>query len=247
MKKFALLIVLMILAMACISEKETPQTPPLPPNGTPSVTTPPQTTPASTTQPPTTQPPTTTAPPTTVPSTLGDIFAPVYKDKMWSTYMINSEGEETQMIWKMFDDGDIYVFEYEFEIEGVTSITQMWSAKSGSPQECSPVKHIMKVEDMVYCTNSMPCKPAESYTPEKYDKYTVIRKDTYTTPTGKTVEVFIVSDGKDEIWFSEEVPFSIVKIVTDGELSMILNDFGFDAERKISREEGENCISMTAP
>jgi|GEM_PF-3308128 len=242
MKKFALLIVLMILAMACISEEETPQTPPLPPDGTPAVTTPPQTTPA-----PTTPPPTTTAPPTAAPSTLGDIFTPVYKDKMWSTYIINSEGEETQMVWKMFDDGDIYVFEYEFEIEGATSITQMWSVKSeGSPQECNPVKHIMKVEDMVYCT-SMPCKPAESYTPEKYDKYTVIRKDTYTTPTGKTVEVFIVSDGKDELWFSNEVPFSIVKVIVDGELVMFLIDFGFDAKRKISREEGENCISMTAP
>lgn len=166
---------------------------------------------------------------------------------MWSTYIINSEGEETQMVWKMFDDGDIYIFEYEFEIEGATSIIQNWIAKSnGTPQEGNPVKHIMKVEDMVYCTN-MPCKPAESYTPEKYDKYIVIGKDTYTTPTGKTVEVFIVSDGKDELWFSKEVPFSIVKVIIDGEVSIILNDFGFDAERKISRAEGENCIPIPIP
>jgi hypothetical protein len=228
MKKFALLIVLMILAMACISEEE-PQTPPSPPTTTssPTTTTPPPPTPAPTT------------PPTTAPSTLEDVFTPIYKDKMWSTYVINTEGQETQMIWKMFDDGDIFVHEFETE----DAVTQAWLTK-----EFKQIKAVIKDEDEVYCIDTSTfINPTETYSPEKYENLYVEKETTYTMPTGKTVKVFIVTDGKNEIWFSEEVPFSVVKVIVDGELAMVLIDFGFDAERKISREEGEQCIPIPTP
>ncbi|MCK4637482.1 MAG: hypothetical protein KAT49_06345 [Methanomicrobia archaeon] len=67
MKKIAVLVILMILAVGCISEEEeTPETSPSPLTTTPTVTTPSPTTPASTTQPPTT--PTPITPPTTTPA-----------------------------------------------------------------------------------------------------------------------------------------------------------------------------------
>ena len=235
MKKFALLIVLMILAMACISEKqETPQKPPLPPNGTPSVTTPSQTTPAST-------PPTTTPPPTTPPTTpkktpkkfLGEVLNPICSDGVWALYALP---DDDSIKHKLFDDGDIFVHEFEME----DAVTQAWLTK-----EFKQIKTIVKDENEVYCIDTSAfINPTETYSPEKYENLYIEKETTYTTPTGKTVEVFIVSDGKDELWFSNEVPFSIVKVIVDGELAMSLIDFGFDAERKISREEGENCVSM---
>ncbi len=246
MKEIAVLVILMILAVGCISEEEeTPETPPPPPETTPTVTTPPQTT----TPVPTTSAPQTTPPPTTKTSTLGEAFNPVYRDKMWSTYTYIAEGQESQMTIKMFDDDDMYVFEYEIEAEGMAIVAQMWLDKSGeSPYECDPIKYIVKMMGVVYCidTKTFP-DPTESYTPEGYAEYAVIREDTYTMPTGKTVKVFIVTDGKNEIWFSEEVPFSVVKVIVDGELAVVLIDFGFDAERKISREEGEQCIPIPTP
>jgi len=235
MKKFALLIVLMILAMACISEKqETPQKPPLPPNGTPSVTTPSQTTPAST-------PPTTTPPPTTPPTTpkktpkkfLGEVLNPICSDGVWALYALP---DDDSIKHKLFDDGDIFVHEFEME----DAVTQAWLTK-----EFKQIKTIVKDENEVYCIDTSAfINPTETYSPEKYENLYIEKETTYTTPTGKKVNVFVIIYGKDELWFSNEVPFSIVKVIVDGELAMSLIDFGFDAERKISREEGENCVSM---
>lgn len=235
MKKFALLIVLMILAMACISEKqETPQKPPLPPNGTPSVTTPSQTTPAST--PPTT-PALTTTPPTTPKKTpkkfLGEVLNPICSDGVWALYALP---DDDSIKHKLFDDGDIFVHEFEME----DAVTQAWLTK-----EFKQIKTIVKDENEVYCIDTSAfINPTETYSPEKYENLYIEKETTYTTPTGKKVNVFVIIYGKDELWFSNEVPFSIVKVIVDGELAMSLIDFGFDAERKISREEGENCVSM---
>jgi len=238
MKKIVPLIIIMIFVLGCIGEKQetpekpqTPEKPPLPPNGTPSQTTP-------------TVPPTTSTPTTTSPPVLGKILNPVFRDKMWSEYRYN--GEENEIIWKFFDDGDTYIFEYEIRIrmEEENSIVQVWYKRVENPQETEPIKYVMKMEGVVFCRSVTTfSNPAENYTPEKYENYKIIREDKYTTPTGKTVKVLIVSDGKTELWFSDEVPFSIVKVI-DEDTSIILEDFGFDAKRKISREEGENCISM---
>lgn len=236
MKKFALLIVLMILAMACISEKETPQTPPLPPNGTPAVTTPPQTTPAPTTQPPTTPPPTTPTETEAPKKSLGEVLDPICSDGVWALYALP---DDDSIKHKLFDDGDIFVHEFETE----DAVTQAWLTK-----EFKQIKVVIRDEDEVYCIDTSTfINPTETYSSEKYENLYIEKETTYTTPTGKKVNVFVIRYGKDELWFSNEVPFSIVKVVIDGELAMSLIDFGFDAERKISREEGENCIPIPTP
>jgi hypothetical protein len=77
MKKIAVLIVLLIIAVGCISEEEeTPETSPSPPTTTLSPTTPAPNTPSPTTPSPTTQPPTTPAP-TPPPTTSPPIVSPV--------------------------------------------------------------------------------------------------------------------------------------------------------------------------
>ena len=164
---------------------------------------------------------------------LGEVLNPICSDGVWALYALP---DDDSIKHKLFDDGDIFVHEFEME----DAVTQAWLTK-----EFKQIKTIVKDENEVYCIDTSAfINPTETYSPEKYENLYIEKETTYTTPTGKTVEVFIVSDGKDELWFSNEVPFSIVKVIVDGELAMSLIDFGFDAERKISREEGENCVSM---
>ena len=152
MKKFALLIVLMILAMACISEKETPQTPPLPPNGTPAVTTPPQTTPAPTTQPPTTPPPTTPTETEAPKKSLGEVLDPICSDGVWALYALP---DDDSIKHKLFDDGDIFVHEFETE----DAVTQAWLTK-----EFKQIKVVIRDEDEVYCIDTSTfINPTETY------------------------------------------------------------------------------------
>ncbi len=226
MKKItAVLMIFSMLAVGCIGGGDEQTT-----------TTAPSTTPAV---------PTTTAAPTE--KSLEDVFTPLYKDKMWAKHMAASEGQEIPIIMRMFDEDEMYIFETEAPVQGIRAVIQVWYSATGeSILEGELVKYAVKMDETVYCTKATTA-PAPLQYPEKYSMYSVVRETTYTTPTGKEVPVFVVKDGTEEYWFSSEVPFSIVKIISDGEEILILNDFGFDAEREISREEIEHCQPMETP
>ncbi len=255
MKKFAVFIIALALVMGCIggdedtTETTKPETPPQPETTTP----PPTTTSVPTT---TTAAPTTTASPTTsAPSALlGELFTPIFRDGMWAKYTLISNGQEIVVTMKMFDDGDTYALEYDTNMETMTATAQVWIKKTGdSLWQGEQVKYIIEMGNNVYCLDASTFtryageSGAEEYAPTKYEEHPVVRKDTYTTLTGKKLDVFVVEDDNNEYWFSSEAPFSIVKVVTEGKVTMSLDDFGFDAKRTISKEEGENCIPMETP
>ncbi|MEA1993813.1 MAG: hypothetical protein U9N35_05395 [Euryarchaeota archaeon] len=254
MKKIlTLFVVLAVLTVGCINEEETtpettakPETPP----GPPEVTETPKT------EAPTTAAPTTTAPTTEAPEAgkkLGDVFEPMYKNKMWSAYTMTSEGEKMDMTMKFFDDGDIYISEMEMTDQGMNIVVQVWYTKEGETLcEGEQVKTVMRMGGITYCISAASQQYTQQYSqaqydPEEYDSYSIVRETTYTTPSGKSVKVLVVKDGKNEWWFSNEIPFSIVKVITEENETLVLKDFGSDAKRTVSRKEGENCVPMQQP
>ena len=232
---------MLILVAGCISgEEETPESTKKP--GTPP-------------QPTTTGAPPTTAPTTAAPGTgkeLGEIIEPIYENRMWSAYTVTTEGEKVDMSRKFFDDTDIYISEMEMVAQGMNIAVQIWYREGKTFCEGEQLKMVMQMGGITYCVPSISQENMEQYSevqyePEEYDTYTVVRETTYTTPSGKTVTVVVVKDEENEWWFSNEVPFSVVRVVTEGNETLILTDFGFDARRTISREDGENCVPMVTP
>lgn len=88
-------------------------------------------------------------------------------------------------------------------------------------------------------------------TPEKYSLNNEYTYGTFTTNTGKTIQIAKLMDENDiEIWISSEVPFGIVKIVnnTTGEITAYLQDFGLTGGKaKISETEMLNCKKINFP
>ncbi len=173
----------------------------------------------------------------------------------WVEYVMESEGMETKQ--RIENIGTDIVngvkstgLEMEIEAGGQTSITQMWV--DSSTQEL--VKYAMKTQDMVMCMDvgnmeeEVPALGGDEGTPEDYPPdMPDISYGTYTTPTGKTVNVakFISEEG--EYWVSSEVPFGMVKVIDpDGETVMYLHDYGLSgAARSISESEIENCMEFS--
>ncbi|MEA1993933.1 MAG: hypothetical protein U9N35_06030 [Euryarchaeota archaeon] len=189
---------------------------------------------------------------TTAPTTpaseqsLAEVLTPKYTDKMWARHTVISGNQRTNLLVKMFEEVDMDIFETEMSGQGEKTVIQAWYAKSGeTPLQGGLMKYVLKMGDTVYCKEST--TPFFPPRPEEYASRTILRETTYTTPTGKSVVAFVVTDGIKEYWFSSEVPFSLVKIRAQGEDILILDDFGFDAEKEISREEIEHCRPMETP
>jgi hypothetical protein len=123
-------------------------------------------------------------------------------------------------------------------------IMQIWTETATG----QAVKYVVKMEDQVICMNiNQSPEPPEAETPSEYDpNLPDISYGTYTTPTGKTVNVAIFAIGGGETWVSSQVPFGMVKVIDDsGETTSYLYDFGMTgAQRDISKTEMENCTQM---
>jgi hypothetical protein len=122
-------------------------------------------------------------------------------------------------------------------------IMQVWTETATG----QVVKYVMKMEDQVICMNvgESPELP-ETETPGEYDPgLPDITYGTYTTPTGKTVNVAKFAT-ESEVWVSSQVPFGLVKEINDSdETTLYLYDFGTTgAQRDISKTEMENCIEI---
>ena len=168
----------------------------------------------------------------------------------WVEYVISSAGEEyhqkMENIGQDTVDGKTCIgFEMTMAMpqQGET-IVQMWTDAATH----QPVKYVMKTGGQVICmaVSQSPYGPPETGTPGSYDpNLPNISYGTYTTPTGKTVNVakFAISGG--ESWVSSQVPFGMVKVVASGTTTMSLYDFGTSgAQRDISKAEMENCMQM---
>ncbi|MEA1924498.1 MAG: hypothetical protein U9M95_01370 [Candidatus Altiarchaeota archaeon] len=194
---------------------------------------------------------------TTTPSGVEGIYTGFMEvsEGQWVEYVMESGEMETRQ--RMENIGTDTVngvkstgLEMEVDAGGQTSIMQMWV--DSSTQEL--VKYAMKTQGSVMCMDvsnveeDTPTLGGEEGTPEEYlPDMPDISYGTYTTPTGKTVNVAKYSSGEGEYWVSSEVPFGMVKTVDpSGETVMYLYDYGLKgATRTISKSEIENCMDLT--
>ena len=166
----------------------------------------------------------------------------------WAEYVISTNGEEShqkmEYIGQDTVDGKTCTgFEMTTSGEEET-IMQIWTETATG----QAVKYVVKMGDQVICMDvgQSPYEPPETETPGEYEpNLPDITYGTYTTPTGKTVNVAKFAT-ESEVWVSSQVPFGTVKIIDDsGETTMYLYDFGTTgAHRDISKTEMENCTQM---
>lgn len=169
----------------------------------------------------------------------------------WVEYVVSTNGEESRQKMEYIGEDTVAGkrctgFEMTMTIPGQgESIMQIWTDVATQ----QAVKYVMKMGDQVICmdVSQSPYEPPETETPGSYDPdLPNISYGTYTTPTGKTVNVakFVTSGG--EGWVSSQIPFGMVKSIdASGKTIMYLYDFGTSgAHRDISGAEMESCIPM---
>ena len=166
----------------------------------------------------------------------------------WAEYVSSGDGEEyhQRMEWIGEDTvGGKTCTGFEMTMRDTEEgeiIVQMWLDAANQ----QPVKYVMKMGGEVYCmeVSQSTYEPPESgtqYNPDLPD----IEYGTYTTPTGKPVNVAKFTIGGGETWVSSEVPFGIVKVIVSGTEQMELYDFGLiGAERSITKAEMDSCTSF---
>jgi len=164
----------------------------------------------------------------------------------WAEYIITTGGEshlKMEYIGQDTVDGKTCTgFEMTMSGEEET-IMQIWTETATG----QAVKYVVKMGDEAICmdVSESPYEPPETETPGTYDpNLPNISYGTYTTPTGKTVNVAKFAAGGGEVWVSSQVPFGMVKVIADGgQTPTSLYDFGMTgAQRDISKTEMENCI-----
>jgi len=166
----------------------------------------------------------------------------------WAEYVISTDGEESHQ--NMEDIGQDTVdgktcTGFEMTMSGQEeTIMQIWTETATG----QAVKYVVKMGNQVMCMNvGQSPEPPETETPSEYDpNLPNISYETYTTPTGKTVNVAKFAIGGGETWVSSQVPFGTVQVIdASGETTMYLYDFGMTgAQRDISKTEMENCIPL---
>ena len=166
----------------------------------------------------------------------------------WVEYVISTDGEESHQ--NMEDIGQDTVdgktcTGFEMTTSGQEeTIMQIWTETATG----QAVKYVVKMGNQVMCMNvGQSPEPPETETPSEYDpNLPNISYETYTTPTGKTVNVAKFAIGGGETWVSSQVPFGTVQVIdASGETTMYLYDFGMTgAQRDISKTEMENCIPL---
>jgi hypothetical protein len=163
----------------------------------------------------------------------------------WAEYVTSTGGEESpykmEYIGQDTVDGKTCTgFEMTMSWEEET-IMQTWTEVATG----QVVKYVVKMGEQVICMNvGGSFEPPETETPSQYEpNLPDISYGTYTTPTGKTVNVAKFTT-ESEVWVSSQVPFGMVKVINDsGETINYLYDFGTTgAHRDISKAEMEDCI-----
>ena len=163
----------------------------------------------------------------------------------WAEYVISTNGEESHQKMEYIGQDTVNgktCTGFEMTISGQEeTIMQIWTETATG----QAVKYVVKMGDQVMCMNvGQSPEPPETETPGEYDpNLPNISYGTYTTPTGKTVNVAKFATGS-EVWVSSQVPFGMVKVIDDsGETTRYLYDFGMTgAQRDISKTEMEDCI-----
>jgi hypothetical protein len=160
---------------------------------------------------------------------------------------------------KIIDNIPAYGTEMELIVsDDKSAITQVWLDNKSN----KTVKIVSKLKgkNEVICVDDTLMKilipsfdsllPAVK-TPVKYGSINKYIYSTFTTQTGKTIQIAkFVDENNVEIWISSEVPFGIVKVVDNktGKIISYLRDFGLSgAKAKISEVEMINCEKIDLP
>ena len=210
------------------------------------------TTPTST---PTLAPTPTPSPTPTTPFPAVYTGFPEVEEGAWAEYVIVSAAGEFHQKCKYIGTDTIEGKEakgFEWEVtttQGMKTIIQAWIDLEGNP-----IKYAMKIlpQGTVFCLDVEKAKemyaPPKTKTPDEFSPELEWKPGTYTTPTGKTVNVAIFVIDDVEHWVSSEVPFGLVKTVEKGQVKLKLYDFDFTgASREISKSELETCQPMQLP
>lgn len=168
----------------------------------------------------------------------------------WVEYTMPATGK-----WKYeflgtdtIDDQQCFVIEFEMEVAGQKSISQIWIDQ----QDNRPVLYVMKqgvlvikMDALEIADESLDVAEGVDTTPPEYTAGNETSTETYETPTGKQIEAAVFKIGESETWVSEEVPFGIVKMINAEQTIMELYDFSFSgAKSDISKEEIENASDI---
>ena len=183
----------------------------------------------------------------------------------WSEIM--NGAEQSQIIVYLGEKVVHNVRAYGIEIESIVSenesaIIQIWRDKESN--EIVEIAAKLEGQNETICVDASlmgilipsfdTLLPAIE-TPEKYNSKNEYTYDTFTTKTGKTIQIAkFIDENNMEIWLSSEVPFGIVKIIDwiekteTGEVMAWLQDFELSGgEPKISENEMLNCKKMNFP
>jgi len=164
----------------------------------------------------------------------------------WAEY-VYTNGEESHLKMEYIGQDTVdgkTCTGFEMTVSGEEeTIMQIWTEDATG----QAVKYVVKMGGQVICmdVSQSPYEPPETETPGEYEPdLPDITYGTYTTPTGKTVNVAKFAIDGGETWVSSQVPFGMVKVVdASEETTMYLYDFGTTgAQRDISKTEMENCI-----
>ena len=169
----------------------------------------------------------------------------------WAEWKITGE-EENPIIKYVFVGEDIvdgkncYGFELSGNFQQFAGASQIWFSK----EDNLPIKYVMKTPQGVFClspvnyeflerTTPSPTTP-EEYKPEKIVNFNY-EIGSFSTKTGKTIKVVKIYKEDEEVWISSQVPFGMVKLISEGKTQLELRDFGSGTSTEITKEERENC------
>jgi len=155
---------------------------------------------------------------------------------------------------KVIDNVLAYGIEIDSNVsDNTNSILQVWLDKKLG--KAVKIVSKSKIENEVVCVDKSFMKllvpsfeaflPA-AFTPVRYSSINQYTYGTFTTETGKTIQVAkFIDENNMEIWVSSEVPFGIIKVVNTENNNTVayLRDFNLaEAKPKISETEMINCI-----
>ncbi|MFC1715368.1 hypothetical protein ACFL6S_16995 [Candidatus Poribacteria bacterium] len=166
-----------------------------------------------------------------------------HTDLEGNRYKMEFHGTDT------YNGRDSFVMEFDMESDGGTVTSQVWIEKSTGESVLYVMKQgalIIKLD--VSQVPEVVDDVSDSEGDDTSDDTVKVGTETYTTPTGKSVEATVYRDSSGESWISAEVPFGMVKSISDGEVDSELYDFGSSgATRDISKEEAENAEAFSFP
>ena len=147
-----------------------------------------------------------------------------------------------------YNGRESYVVEFEVDSDAGTIVSQIWIEKATGES----ILYVMRQGALLIKLDvSQTPEIAEGVSDSEEDQASNSEKigiETYTTPTGKSVQATVYSSNGDESWISSEVPFGMVKSISNGEVASELYDFNSSgAQRNISKAEAENAEEFGFP